>query len=85
VATHKPSAKHLAFRDALIEVIRKHGEDLSTQEMLALASHMVGQLLALQDQRIMTPQQGLEIIARNVELGNQEAVNGLLNSSGGTA
>jgi hypothetical protein len=82
VRTTKPEPRHAAFRDDLIAVLRKHGDDVSAPEMLALASHMVGQLVALQDQRTMSPERAMEIVAANIETGNHEVIEGLLDSKG---
>ena len=78
----KPESRHVAFRDELVAVLKKHGDNLTAPEMLALAAHMVGQLVALQDQRSMSPGQAMEIVAANIEEGNQEVIGGLLNSRG---
>ena len=75
-------AKHTAFRDDLVGVLRKHGDQLTAAEMLALAAHLTGQLVALQDQRAMTPSQAMEIVAANIEQGNQEVIDGLLDTKG---
>ena len=74
--------KHMAFRDELVAVLKKHGDALTAPEMLALASHLVGQLVALQDQRAMSPDRAMQIVAANIEQGNQEVLDGLLNSGG---
>lgn len=74
--TVKPTKEHRAFRDDVIELLRKHAGELPADEMLALASHLVGQLLALQDQRKITPALGLKLIGENIEAGNAEVVNG---------
>lgn len=73
----EPKGKHRAFRDDLVSVLRKHGDALSAEEMLALAAHLVGQLVALQDQRSMTPDRAMTIVARNIEQGNLEVLAGL--------
>lgn len=78
----EPHGKHRAFRDDLIAVLRKHGDALSAEEMLALAAHLVGQLIALQDQRSMTPDRAMTIVAMNIEQGNGEALAGVLRSEG---
>ncbi len=70
----KPSAAHRAFRDDAIALLKKHAGDLDAKDMLALSAHLVGQILAMQDQRKMTPAIGMEIIARNIEVGNAEAI-----------
>lgn len=70
----KAGPQHKAFREDLIKVLGKHAGHLDAVEMLALGGHMVGQILALQDQRTMTPAAGMEIILKNIEVGNAEAI-----------
>lgn len=77
--TVAPNATHAAYVDDLKAVMQKHAEALTAQELLALTSQLVGQILAFQDQRTMTPQMGLEIIGRNIEIGNDMAVGMLRN------
>ena len=68
-----PSKAHTEFRDDMIELMRKH-QALPADQMLAVAAYFVGQLLALQDQRRMTPEMGLQIISSNIEAGNAQAI-----------
>ena len=42
-----PNINHLAFRDDLIEVLKKHSGDLDAAEMMALAAYTTGQILAM--------------------------------------
>lgn len=67
---------HEAAYQDMIAALAKHG--LSGMEMLAVASNLVGKLVAMQDQRKITPAQALEIVAKNVEEGNKRAIAGLL-------
>lgn len=83
--TIKPQAEHLAFRNALMAAIAQHGATLDAAELLALTSHFVGQLVALQDQRVMTPAMAMEIVATNIQQGNRDAVEPLLTQTGGNA
>ena len=83
--SHKPSAAHTALRDDMVALIRKHGANLEAAEILAIAAHMVGQLIALQDQRKMTREMALQIVSANIEQGNQEVVGKLTNESQGAA
>ena len=78
----QPQREHTAFRDDLVAVLRKHAGPLSAPEMLALTAHLVGQLVALQDQRTMSPNRAMEIVAANIEQGNQEVLDGLRASQG---
>jgi hypothetical protein len=53
-------------------------------EILAIAAYTLGQLIALQDQRAVTPAMAMEIVASNIEAGNGHVIEGLL-EPGGTA
>ena len=79
---HQAEPQHKAFRNDLIKLLRKYTANLSAQETLALASHMVGQIIAMQDQRSITTEMALRIVRENIEQGNQEAMTELLNPRG---
>jgi hypothetical protein len=66
--------RHQEFRNDVVAVLRKHAGHLSAEEMLALAAHLTGQVIALQDQRTMSPQRAMEIVIANLEAGNDEAM-----------
>lgn len=78
----RPTAKHEAFRSDCLALLNKHAGALDATEMLALASHMVGQIVAMQDQRKVTPNRAMEIVARNIEQGNGEVLAELGKSAG---
>lgn len=78
-----PSAAQLAYRRALEQAMRDHGQDLDAIELLAVTCHMVGQLIALQDQRRYTPDQAMQIVSANIQRGNQEVVDQLLYAAPG--
>jgi len=73
---------HKKFRDDVIALLRLYGDKLSAEEILALTSHLVGQILALQDQRTMTREMALKIVGDNIETGNAEAMKEVLDSKG---
>lgn len=79
---HEAKSEHQAFRDDLIVILRKHAGHLQAQEMLALAAHLVGQLIALQDQQSMTPERAMQIVTANIERGNAEAIGNLFKTEG---
>jgi len=81
----RASDAHVAFRKALEEAIRTQGANLDAQEILAILAHLVGQVLAVQDQRKITPGAGMEIVAWNIETGNAEAIAALIGTPGGHA
>lgn len=78
----QPTPDHKAFRADLVALLDKHAGKLDAADMLALASHAVGQIVALQDQRTMTSERAMQIVARNVEIGNAEVIENVMNSKG---
>lgn len=85
VSTTTPSVHHLALRRALEGAIAQHGATLDAVDLLAVTSHLVGQLIALQDQRRYTPALVMQLVQENIEQGNSEVVNSLLLGEGGRA
>lgn len=80
---HEPSPAARGFRNDVIVVLRKYADNLGAMGMLAVTAHLVGQLVAMQDQRKMTSAQAMELVASNIEVGNASVVNGLANPLGG--
>jgi sulfur transfer protein SufE len=73
---------HEVLYQELVALLRRHGDEMSSEEMLAVAANMLGKLLAYQDQRTMTRERGLEIIIKNIEYGNQQAIDEVMKSRG---
>lgn len=71
----------VAYQDINI-LISKHAASLSALELLAVASNLVGKLVAFQDQRITTPEQAMQIVGANIEHGNEQAVAKLSRTKG---
>ena len=61
---------HEVVYQDLTALVAKHAGKISSLEILAIASNMVGKILALQDQRTVTPALAL-IIQRNIEKDQQ--------------
>jgi hypothetical protein len=73
-ASRQPvTAAHLAFRNDLLDLLRRHEASLEGIEMLALSAHLTGMLIAAQDRTRVTPEMAVEIVAANIEIGNAEA------------
>lgn len=68
-------AEHLAMRRALIDVARSHAGTLSSVEVVAVVSQVVGCMIAYQSQ--LAPPRALELAASNIVLGFQEALSKL--------
>lgn len=74
--------EHEAFYQEFAALLKKHAGDLDAIVMLAIASNAVGKMIALQDQRKYTGPQIMEIVAKNIEEGNQQVLRGLSNTKG---
>lgn len=74
----------VAYQD-LTALVAKHADKLSSLELLAVAANMLGKLVALQDQRTVTPAKAMKIVAKNLELGNKQALNELFGKTAGNA
>lgn len=81
----EPTNAQKAFRHAMLDVMKAHGADLPADQLLAVAAHLVGQLVAMQDQRTMTPRMAMDVVSMNIERGNLEAIESLLTETGGNA
>jgi hypothetical protein len=65
------NAEDEAFLKALKEQMPPN---MPAQRILAITSQFVGQLIALQDKRVMSPDQAMQIVAQNIEIGNHAAL-----------
>lgn len=81
---HKATETHKAFRDDAIALLKTYSGHLSAMEMLALSAHLVGQIVAMQDQRTMSPEAAMNIVSENIEAGNREVLDGLASPSNST-
>ena len=79
----KATAKHRAFRSDVLALLNKYAGDLDAAEMLALSAHLTGQIIAMQDQRKITPSMALDLVGKNIEAGNAEAIAEVMNKSAG--
>jgi hypothetical protein len=78
----QPTHKHEALRSKILAVIDKYADHLSSEEILAVAAFTVGQIIALQDQRELTPAQAMEIVTRNIEAGNESVLREIKSAGG---
>lgn len=78
-------AAHEACRQELLAVLKRYTDDknLPSEEVLALTANIVGMCLGMQNQLTMTHDRAWEIIARNIELGNQTVVSDLAGKTAG--
>lgn len=85
MTVHLAKPEHEVFYQELVELLRKHGGHIPAEEMLAIGANMVGKIIALQDQRTMTHERALKIVAANIEMGNQHIIGELATKSEGEA
>jgi hypothetical protein len=81
IRTHKTTAEHEAFYQDMAAVLKKY-EHLPAEQLLAIASNMVGKLVAMQDQRKYTAAAVMEVVAQNIEAGNAQMIAELMASKG---
>jgi len=74
--------EHEAAYQDLCAWMKKHGAKLSSLELLAIASNAVGKIIALQDQRKVTSEMAMTIVGKNIEIGNAQAIEQVMNSKG---
>jgi hypothetical protein len=79
-----PSPAHREFYNDVVSLLDKHAGKCSAKEMLAIASQLVGKLIAMQDQRSMTQEIALKIVMVNIEEGNQQVFD-VMNDTQGSA
>jgi hypothetical protein len=82
MSLHLAKPEHEVLYQDLCKLVAKHGDSISAQEMLAVAANMLGKLVAMQDQRTMSPAVAMEIVAQNIEHGNKMVVEQLTQSKG---
>lgn len=81
----QPTAEHERLRLALCSCIRRKAPDMPAEDILAIFCQLVGQLIAMQDQRRFTSESIMALVSANIEMGNQHALDNLLNETAGTA
>lgn len=77
----KTTGAHFELKNDISDVLRKY-EHLSAIEILAVASQIVGMIIANQDARTISPAYAMKVVELNIELGNQIAVQPLSNPAG---
>jgi hypothetical protein len=85
MSLHLAKPEHEAAYQDICKLVSKHADKLSAQELLAVAANMLGKLVAMQDQRVMSPAMAMEIVVQNLEHGNKTVIDQLANSKGGAA
>lgn len=66
-------AHEVAYQE-LAALVSRHAANMTPLDILAIAANMVGKIVAMQDQRITTPEVAMETVARNLEAGNAQVL-----------
>lgn len=74
IKSKAPTPDMEAFRNDILAVLNKHAGTLDASEMLALAAYTTGQIVAMQDARKWSPAMALDVVAKNIEAGNAQAI-----------
>ncbi len=74
IKSKPPGPDHEAFGNDLLGIMNKHAGTLDASDMLALAAYATGQIMAMQDARKWTPSMALEVVSKNIEAGNAQAI-----------
>lgn len=74
----------VSYQD-MLDLCSRHKDKMTKLELLAVAANMVGKLVALQDQRVTTPKQAMEVVAKNLEHGNEQVLEELMSARKGSA
>lgn len=75
-------ARHATFKRDLDKLLKKHLSRLPASHMLAVSAQVTDMIIALQDQRTMTPEMAMAIVAENIEVGNKGIINTIMETKG---
>lgn len=77
--TVEPTTRHIECMKKLRAAL---DPELTPEEMLGLVCQLVGNLVALQDQRKYSAKAVMEMVAQNIQVGNQEAIREVSSAGG---
>lgn len=80
--TRTATREHQALRNAYVEAMAEHAADMPALEILAVTAQWLGQLIAVQDASL-GQKHVMEVVSRNIEIGNATAIGGIIDASGG--
>ena len=80
--TIHPKPVHALFKKDLAKFLETYDDKLSSEEMLAVTSQVVGMMVAMQDQTKSSVAKLMEIVSLNMQQGNAIAVAEILKDQG---
>lgn len=78
--TEKPTDTDKALREDILQLVRRHLFPNTPERMLAVASQVVGQILACQNPMVLDKDRAVTLIQTNIEQGNHDFVNALMSA-----
>lgn len=82
MSIHQATPEHEILYRELVELVTRHTVNMPPIEILAIAANMVGKLIAMQDQRATSRDQAMDVVIKNLEEGNRQALEQLHNTKG---
>ena len=77
-----PSPEHEVAYQEVISLMARHAPKVTAEQLLAIGANMLGKMIAAQDQRAMTPDKAMQIVALNIEEGNRQALDEIHRTKG---
>lgn len=71
----------IVYQD-VVSLVQRYAGKLKPIEVLAVASNMVGKLIAMQDQFAVSPEQAMQVVSRNIQVGNSQVIEQIAKSRG---
>lgn len=66
--------EHEVAYQELVALVQRHADKLSALEILALVGNLAGKVIAMQDQRAISPDLAMETLIKNLEYGNAQTI-----------
>ena len=86
MSKHRAGKDHEALRLELCDILKRYElKGVDKIELLAIAAGLVGQFMAMMDQRLYTSADLIELVGKNIEEGNQHVVGKLRDEAVGRA
>ncbi len=78
----QPTEGLVNFRNASLALLKEHTGNLDSSEMLAVAAQMIGQMIAMMDQRKWTSDAIMALLIANIEAGNRSVLDAISDTKG---
>lgn len=85
MAARPPTADEIPARDTVLAALRPLADQLGVEGLMAAVAYTLGQIVAMQDQRKIVPEEAMDLILRNIQQGNRDVIARLLNALEGHA